>query len=123
MTKILYLLLLILLTSCYERDCNCSDFKTGTFRAEIEVDGVKKSTVSIRSEKQVIETFEGKTDTASIRWTNDCEYVLQKINPINMQEKKAIAIKILTTSKNSYTFEFGIVGGNTKQKGTATRIK
>ena len=121
--KIILLLALTILSSCYHVERNCSDFKTGTFRSEIMIDSVKKSTVSIRSDKQVIETFEGKTDTASIRWINDCEYVLQKINPVNMQEKKAIAIKILTTSKNSYTFEFGMVGGATKQKGTATLIK
>jgi hypothetical protein len=39
-----------------------------------------------------------------------------------MSEKKAIDIKILSTTKNSYTFEFGVVGNNKKQKGTATRI-
>jgi hypothetical protein len=39
-----------------------------------------------------------------------------------MVEKKAISMKILTTSKNSYTFEFGIVGTDAKQKGTVTKI-
>jgi hypothetical protein len=37
-------------------------------------------------------------------------------------EQKAINMKILTTSKNSYTFEFGIVGSDQKQKGKVTRI-
>ncbi len=31
-------------------------------------------------------------------------------------------MKILTTSKNSYTFEFGIVGKNEKQQGTVFKI-
>ena len=113
---------IFLLVSCYNVERNCKDFKTGTFKSEVTINGVKKQTTSIRTDTQVIETYEGKTDTASIRWVNDCEYVLQKINPKNMAESKAIAIKILTTSEKTYTFEFGIVGGNQKQKGTATRI-
>lgn len=122
MKKIILLPLLLLLISCYNVEHNCKDFKTGEFKSEITIDGVKKETFSIRTDTIVIETYEGKTDTASIRWINDCEYILQKINPKNMAEKKAIDIKILTTSKNSYTFEFGIVGSNAKQKGIATRI-
>ncbi len=114
--------LFFLLFSCYNPDQNCKDFKTGTFESEISIDGVKKQTTSIRSESMVIETYEGKTDTASIRWINDCEYVLQKINPKSMAEKKAINIKILTTSKDAYTFEFGVVGSTTRKKGTAKLI-
>lgn len=122
MKKILILPLILLLISCYNVENNCKDFKTGTFKSEITIDGVKKETTSTRTDSVVIETYEGKTDTASIRWISDCEYVLQKINPKNMSEKKAIDIKILSTTKNSYTFEFGVVGNNKKQKGIATRI-
>jgi len=114
--------LLLLLVSCYDADRNCKDFKTGKFESEITINGQKKKTVSIRTEDMVIETYEGKTDTASVRWINECEYVLQKRNPKSMAEKKAIDIKILTTSKNSYTFEFGVVGNDKKQRGTATRL-
>ena len=39
-----------------------------------------------------------------------------------MAEEKAIDMKILTTSKNSYTFEFGIIGSDTKQRGTVFKI-
>lgn len=120
--KTILIIPLFLLASCYNAERNCQDFRTGTFKSEVTINGVKKETTSIRSETMVIETYEGKTDTASIRWVNDCEYVLQKINPKSMAESKAIAIKILTTSEKTYTFEFGIVGGNQKQKGTATRI-
>jgi len=122
MKKILVLPLILLLISCYNVENNCKDFKTGKFISEITIDGVKKQTTSTRTDSIVIETYQGKTDTASIRWISDCEYVLQKINPKNMSEKKAIDIKILSTTKNSYTFEFGVVGNNKKQKGTATRI-
>lgn len=122
MKKIILLPLLLLLFSCYHVEHNCKDFKTGKFESEITINGIKKQTTSIRTDSIVIETYDGKTDTASIRWINDCEYILQKINPKNRQEKQAIAIKILTTSEKSYTFEFGIVGSNTKQKGNAKRI-
>ena len=123
MKKILILPLLILFVSCYNVQRNCKAFKTGKYQSEITINGVKKQTTSVRTDSIVIETYEGKTDTASIRWINDCEYILQKINPKSSAEKKAISIKILTTSENSYTFEFGIVGNNIRQKGNAKRIK
>ena len=108
--------------SCYNTERNCKDFKTGKFKFEYEVDGTKKTTVFERKDSIEIETFEGKTDTSSIRWVSDCEYILQKIHPKNRAEKKAITMKILTTSKNSYTFEFGIVGSDQKQRGTVEKI-
>nr|WP_315146627.1 DNA topoisomerase IV [uncultured Flavobacterium sp.] len=120
--KIVFLLPLLLLVSCYNVEHNCKDFKTGKFKFEYEVDGVKKTTVFERKESIEIETFEGKTDTSSIRWVSDCEYILQKIHPKNMEEKKAISMKILSTSKKSYTFEFGIVGSDKKQRGTVEKI-
>ena len=113
---------MLLIVSCYPTERNCKDFKTGTFESEITINGVKHQTKSVRTETIVVETYKGKTDTASIRWVNDCEYVLQKLNPKSMQEKQVIDIKILTTSKNSYTFEFGVIGNDKKQRGTATRI-
>ena len=122
MKKILILPLLLALISCYNAENHCADFKTGKFRSEITIKGVKHSTISVRSDSMVIETYRGKTDTASIRWVNDCEYVLQKRHPKTMSEKKAITIKILTTSKNSYIFEFGTVGNDQKQRGAAFRI-
>jgi len=122
MKKIIVLLPLLLLFSCYNVENNCKDFKTGKFKFEYEVNGIKKTTVFERNDSIEVETFEGKTDTASIRWVNDCEYILQKLHPKNMVEEKAIVMKILTTSKNSYTFEFGMVGVDAKQRGTVTKI-
>lgn len=122
MKKLLFIPALLVLASCYNQERNCKDFKTGKFKFEHEIDGVKKTTLFERTENLEIETFEGKTDTASIRWINDCEYVLQKTHPKNMQEKKAIHMKILTTKDNSYTFEFSVVGSTNKQKGTVTKI-
>ncbi len=122
MKKIILLPLLLILVSCYDGERNCKNFKTGKFKFEHTVDGVKKTTVFERNDSIEIETYEGKTDTASIRWISDCEYVLLKLHPKNMAEQKAIGIKILTTTKDSYTFEFGMVGSDAKQKGKATKI-
>jgi hypothetical protein len=122
MNKTIVLLLFLPLTSCYNTEHNCKDFKTGKFKFEYKVDGVNKTTVFERNDSIEVETYEGKTDTSKIRWVNDCEYVLQKIHPKNSAEKKAILMKILTTTKNSYTFEFGIVGSDAKQRGTVEKI-
>ena len=122
MKKLLLLPLLLLLISCYEKEHNCKDFKTGKFQFDYKVDGVMKTTIFERKDKIEIETFEGKTDTSSIRWVSDCEYILQKLHPKNSMERKAINMKILSTTKDSYTFEFGIVGSDQKQKGTVTKL-
>lgn len=112
----------LFLNSCYESERNCSDFKTGTFEFEaLSGTEVFKTTI-IRNDSIEIDFFKGKSDTSSIRWVNDCEYVLQKINPKNQAEKKAILIKILTTSENEYTFEFSEVGKTKTNRATAKKI-
>lgn len=111
------------LAGCYEQERNCADFKTGKFRAEFEVDGKKHISEFERTENFEIETINGKVDTTSIRWVNDCEYIGRKLNPKNMQEEKAVQIKILSTTEDSYSFEFSLVGDANKQKGTVTKIK
>jgi hypothetical protein len=123
MKKLLLLLpACLLLISCFEHERKCADFKTGKFRFEHEIDGAKKVTVFERTNEFEIETFEGKTDTSSVRWINDCEYILQKVNAKSAQDRKAVHMKILTTKDNSYTFEFSLVGDTQKQKGTVTKI-
>ena len=108
--------------SCYNQECNCKLYKTGKFQFIQEIDGIKKITIFERKENLQIETFEGKTDTAEVRWVNDCEFVLQKLHPTNMQEQKAIAMRILSTTQNSYNFEYSFVGSEKKVKGTARKL-
>lgn len=89
MKKIIPLLLLFALSSCLETpERDCKAFKTGKFKFEMVINGIKRSTTFVRTENQEIDFFEGKADTSSIRWINDCEYIIQKINPKNMAEKK-----------------------------------
>ncbi len=120
--KTTVLLILISLSSCYNQERNCKDFKTGTFEFVQEINGKETRSVFERKDDIQIETFNGKTDTASVRWINDCEFVLQKLHPKNMMEKKAIGMKILTTNEKGYTFEYGFVGDAKKQRGTVTKI-
>ncbi|MCG2611905.1 DNA topoisomerase IV [Flavobacterium sp. SM15] len=122
MKKIFILPILLILVSCYNQQRNCNDFKTGKFEFTQEINGQQKKSVFERTENLQIETFNGKTDSASIRWVNDCEFVLQKLHPKNMQEKKAISMKILTTNEIGYTFEYAFVGEAKKQRGTVTKI-
>ena len=122
MKKALILLLSLLLFSCYEQERNCKEFKTGKFEFVTEIKGVKKTGTFERFKDYQIETYNGKTDTSSVRWVNDCEFITRKLHPKTMAEKEAVAIKILTTHKNTYTFEYSIVGKNQKQTGTVTKL-
>jgi len=121
MKKILFLLALTLV-SCYQVEHNCKDFKTGKFEFSQEINGKKVTSTFERTENLQIETFNGKTDTASIRWVNDCEFVLQKLHPKNMKEKKAISMKIISTKDKTYIFEYAFVGDNKKQRGAVTKL-
>ena len=123
MKKSLMLLLTILLVSCNNHERNCKDFRTGKFEFKQDIDGKTNTSTFIRTEKLQIETYNGKTDTASVRWVNDCEFILQKLHPKNMKEQKAISMKILFTEKNSYTFEYAFVGSNNKQRGIVTKLE
>ena len=114
--------MLILLTSCYQQERNCTDFKTGKFTSETEIEGKKYISTFERNDSIQIETYEGKIDTFKVRWTNDCEYIMQNTHPKNREEKKAVQMKILTTNANSYTFEYSFVGDSKKQRGTVTKL-
>lgn len=116
------LLLLILLSSCYQIERNCLDFKTGSFESSIIIDSVNYISKFSRTKDLQIETFENKTDSATVRWINDCEVVFKTINPKNMAEKKDIHLKILTTTDSTYTFEYSYVGETIKQKGIAKKL-
>ena len=123
MKKLFLLSIPFCLMGCYNQERNCVDFQTGNFLFEQEINGQKHTSTFVRTDKYEIETYNGKTDTASIRWVNDCEYILQKLHPKNMAEKKAVQMKILSTSENGYTFEYSIVGDSNKQKGEIKKIK
>ncbi|MFD2585690.1 DNA topoisomerase IV [Croceitalea marina] len=119
---LLQLLILNLMFSCQEApERNCKDFKNGAFSFTSVVEGDSLTTTFVRKDGIEIDYFRNQVDTSSVRWINDCEYILKQLNPKNKQEEKSIHIKILTTTDSSYTFEFNTVGDSKKLRGTAIK--
>ena len=116
-------LALILLSSCYQIERNCVDYQIGSFESTIIINDVTYASTFKRTKDLQIETFEGKTDSSSVRWINDCEVVFKTINPKSMAERKDIHLKILITTDSTYTFEYSYVGEAIKQQGTAKLIQ
>ena len=126
--RIIFFLALLSFTSCYKTTRNCADYKTGAFRFDYVLDGVSKTGNFNRTERFSINIYDGKTDSSEVKWINDCEFVLYKINPKSISEKDPIHMKILTTTDSSYTFEYSKASFNEgekkrKEKGIAFRIK
>lgn len=110
-----------LLVSCYQPQRDCKAFKDGEFTFTSIIDNKEVSTVFERNGDLEIDYFDGKIDSSSVRWINDCEYIMKKMHPKNKAEEKSVHVKILTTTGNSYTFEYNIVGDNNKSRGTAIK--
>ena len=120
--RLRYLVLLLMITSCYQIERNCTDFRTGKFKSTITIDGEDYLSEFTRTNDLQIETFENKTDSTTVRWINDCEVIFKTINPKNRTERKDIHLKILTTTDSSYTFEYSYVGETLKQNGMAIKL-
>lgn len=108
-------------SACYQPERNCLDFKNGEFSFTTIVDGQELKTTFTRNDVLEIDYFEGQVDSSSVRWINECEYIVKKLHPKNKAEEKPIHMKILSTTPNSYTFEYSIVGEAKKQRGTVTK--
>ncbi len=120
--KVPVLLVVFAVVSCYQPRRDCTSFKNGRYSFKSILDGEEKTTTFLRNDSIEIDDFEGKIDTSSVRWLNDCEYVVKKMYPKTKSEEKSIHIKILSTTDNSYTFEFNVIGDSKKSKGTAIKI-
>ncbi len=123
LNRFLSIACLLLIVSCYEAQRDCQAFKEGTFEFTAELDGQKVTTTFVRQGDIEIDYFKGKSDTSEVRWINNCEYIVRKLNPQSRSEEKSIHMKILSTTADTYTFEYGIVGSSNKSKGTALKIK
>jgi len=106
--------LLLIFLSCSFPEKDCKKFKTGNFEFKTEIDGKEYVSYFQRSDSTEIEVFNGVTDTSSVRWVSDCEFILKNINP--KKSKKSITMKILSTENDSYTFEYSIVGDDSNKK-------
>src|SRR5690606_3341709 len=120
---ICFLGLLLISVSCYQPERDCEKFKNGTFKFTSIVDGKETTTIFERQDGIEIDHYLGKSDTSSVRWVNDCEYIVRKLHPKDLTEDKSIEMKILTTTDSTYTFEYGIIGNDKKLKGTAVKVK
>ncbi|WP_339840392.1 hypothetical protein [uncultured Maribacter sp.] len=113
----------LLFCSCYQPERNCEKYKTGTFKFTYELGGIEKEGKFTRDEKYSVDYYENKIDSATVRWFNDCEFVLQ-----DLHSKTAIHYKIISTTDSSYTFQYksAVKDPNKKQivkTGTAYKIK
>ena len=117
------IILSFLLISCYSVERDCKEFRTGYFEFSTSInDSIVKSTF-IRTDNYEIEEFNGVKDSSTIRWVNECEFILTKINPSTNQEKRPIRIKILRTMGDSYDFEYSQVSNPSKvNRGTVNKI-
>ena len=122
MRSLLIFILPILMGSCNPPARNCTDFHEGTFRFNAKIDGEEQTTVFTRTGSLEVSEYLGKKDSASIRWVNDCEYVVTNLNPRTRAEEKPIHMKILSTTDNSYTFEYKLVGSSKSSRGTVYKI-
>lgn len=113
----------ILFSSCYSDNRQCQDYRTGSFVWEQEAGGKLLRTSFVRTENLQIETFENKVDSARVEWVNNCEWRLIPINPKKNADSRAYLFKIMTTTEDSYTFEFVQTGRDQVYRGTAKRVK
>jgi len=117
------LILAFLFTSCYNVERNCVDFKTGVFEFSTEVNDSLVTSTFTRTNEFEIELFNGIEDSSAIKWVNDCEFLLTKLNPRTNQERRPVRIKILRTYGDKYDFEFSQVNNPQKiSRGTVRRI-
>ena len=98
-------------------------FHEGKFKFSHVINGEIKTSYFIRDSLYEVEFFDDRIDTAKIRWVNDCECILTKLNAKNYNEKRPIQIRILSTNQNSYNFEYSLVGDRkNKKKGRIEKI-
>lgn len=114
--------LLLLLNGCFSPQRDCNKFRTGTFEFQSYLNGEMVTSTFVRNDSMEIDRFQGQTDTSSIRWINDCEYIIKNMHPKNRAERQPLHIKILTTQDNTYTFEYGLVGEPKKQRGKVRKV-
>lgn len=120
--KKIVVLLVFFLVSCFQQERDVSAFKTGKFEFAQTIEGKKQVTIFYRSDSLQVETYNNKVDSATVRWVSDSEFILQKLHPKTMKERKAISMKIVSTNELGYYFEYAFVGEEKKQQGFATKI-
>ena len=124
MKKWLFACISLLLLRCYSVERNCLPFHQGQFEFTTLVEGEMQTATFTRLGDLEIEKYLGRTDSARIRWVNDCECILTKINPTNNQDKRPIRMRIIQTQDSTeYVFEYALVGDNKNtRRGTVQKV-
>lgn len=113
----------VFITACFSVDRNCKPFQTGSFSFITLIDGDTLVSRFVRNDSIEIDYYAGIADTSTIKWINDCECIVKKLHPKSFQESKAIQMKILSTFKDGYVFEYHLVGNRSNiQRGRVTKI-
>ena len=122
--KLPYSILFILLISCFNQERNCKEFQYGRFEFEsISSSGDILKTRFIRTKDIEVDYFNNHIDSSYVNWVSECECILKKINPKNLSDQKSVQMKILTTSKDEYVFEYSFVGDiENRNRGKAKKI-
>ncbi len=123
-TKIVFATLILTLTGCYSLpERNCAAYKTGSFEFISVVEEDTLRSTFERFDDYEIDFYQGKSDTSNVKWINDCEFVLRNQNPKSISEQQAIHIKIISTDKGGYSFEYGVLKDAKRLKGYARALK
>ena len=75
--RILVIFAFLIITSCYQTERHCEDFKTGKFYSEVNINGEVFKSSFKRTQSLQTETYNNKTDSSKLRWINDCEVVFK----------------------------------------------
>lgn len=121
MRVLLLFIFIAVISACNPPERDCERFHTGTFQYTALINGVEETTVFRRTADLEVSQFQGKTDSASVRWINSCEYVVTSLNPESPGEEKPVHMKILSTTDNSYSFEYKLVGESQASRGTVVK--
>jgi hypothetical protein len=104
---VLSLLLATVLHSCLQNPSrDCLKHKNGYYKFGFEYNGKIMTSFFKRDQGLGVEVFNEKIDSSSIKWINDCEFILTKLKPQNNSEKNPVNIRIVSTTDSSYVFSF-----------------
>jgi len=116
--------IVLCLTSCYQVERNCKDFKVGTFEFTYEINGETKTGRSVRTDTLNIDYYDNRIDTFTIRWVSDCEFIGRKLRPVDYSDSKPIQMMIISTTDSSYLLEYNLLEDrSTKKRGTVYKVK
>ena len=121
-------MMVFLCFSCYQAERNCNAHRTGVYDFSYRINDDTLTGRFERTETHNIDFIGTTRDSSTVRWINDCEFILKKLKPLTRSEEQAIHMKILATTDSTYTFEYSLATtdpGKPKrvEKGVAYRVK